>query len=111
MKLENGSIIIENTHLKLTLGLDGKVHSLISKDSGKECIDQDEIMPAFSIKEDRPYNNEIKLAHPNKEMTFEANCASIDGNYLIIGFELVRFWAKIEVEERDEYVTFFRGDM
>lgn len=106
MKLENGSIIIENPHLKLTLGLDGKIYSLISKDSGKECIDQNEIMPAFSIKEDRPYNNEIKLAHPNKEMTFEANCASVDGNYLIIGFELVRFWAKIEIEERDEYVTF-----
>ncbi|MBO5039938.1 MAG: hypothetical protein J6D09_02440 [Clostridia bacterium] len=106
MKLENGSIIIENTHLKLTLGLDGKAYSLICKDSGKECIDQNEIMPAFSVTEDRPVNNELKLSHPNKKMTFESKSAKIEGNALIIGFELVRFFAKIEVEERDEYVTF-----
>ena len=106
MKLENGSIIIENPHLKLTLGLDGKAYSLICKDSGKECIDQNEIMPAFSVTEDRPVNNELKLSHPNKRMTFESKSAKIEGNALIIGFELVRFFAKIEVEERDEYVTF-----
>jgi len=106
MKLENGSIIIENTHLKLTLGLDGKAYSLICKDSGKECIDQNEIMPAFSVTEDRPVNNELKLSHPNKKMTFESKSARIEDNSLIIGFELVKFFAKIEVEERDEYVTF-----
>ena len=106
MKIENGSIIIENPHLKLTLGLDGKAYSLICKDSGKECIDQNEIMPAFSVTEDRPVNNELKLAHPNKEMTFEAKSIRLEDNALIIGFELVRFFAKIEVEERDEYVTF-----
>ncbi len=106
MKLENGSIIIENTHMKLTLGLDGKAYSLICKDSGKECIDPNEIMPAFSVTEDRPFNNEIKLSHPNKRMTFEAKSARIEDNSLIIGFELVKFFAKIEVDERDEYVTF-----
>ena len=106
MKLQNGSIIIENPHLKLALGLDGKAYSLICKDSGKECIDQNEIMPAFSVTEDRPVNNELKLSHPNKRMTFESNSARIEDNSLIIGFELIRFFARIEVEEKDEYVTF-----
>ncbi len=106
MKLQNGQIIIENPHLRLALGEDAKAYSLICKDSGVECIDPDELMPAFSVTEDRPVNNELKLSHPNKKMTFEAKSVRIEDNSLIIGFELVRFFAKIEVEERDEYITF-----
>ena len=66
------SIIIENKELCLTLGEDCIAKSLVCKKTGEECLMQGENLPLFSLTEDRPYNNEIKLAHPNKRTTFQA---------------------------------------
>lgn len=100
------SIIIENKELCLTLGEDCIAKSLICKKTGEECLMQGEDLPLFSLTEDRPYNNEIKLAHPNKKTTFRANRVRREGNNLIVGFELVTFEAIVEVKEADKYVSF-----
>ena len=106
MRKQSNSIIIENKHLRLTLSENGYAESLISLASGEECLDTNELVPMFSLTEERPFNNEIKLAHPNKRMTFGATHVECEGDLLIISFELVRFKASVRVVERDDYVTF-----
>ena len=100
------SIVIETAQMRLTLSKSGYAESLICKANGEECLDQTERVPLCSVTEDRPYNNEIKLAYPNKRMTFASNRLYLRDGHLIVGFELIRFEAEIAVEERDGYVTF-----
>lgn len=66
-------IIFENQLCRLTVGADCIVKSLIVKATGEECLRQDEDIALFSVTQERPFNNEIKLAHPNKRTTYEGN--------------------------------------
>ena len=59
MRKQSNSIIIENKHLRLTLNENGYAESLISLATGEECLDTNELMPMFSVTEERPFNNEI----------------------------------------------------
>ena len=106
MKKQFNSIIIENKHMRLTLGENGVAESLISLATGEECLDKNELLPMFSVTEERPFNNEIKLAHPNKRMTFGATHVECEGDILTISFELIRFKASVRVVEREDYITF-----
>jgi len=99
-------VIIENKHFVLTVGADCIAKSLILKANGEECLMPGEETALFSLTEDRPYNNEIKLAHPNKRTTFEANRVRREGERLIVGFELVTFEAVVTIRETDGYVAF-----
>lgn len=100
------NLIFENKHFVLTVGDDAIAKSLVLKANGEECLVEGENMALFSITEDRPYNNEIKLAHPNKKTTFEANRIRREGNKLIVGFELICFEAVVEVTEAEDYIGF-----
>lgn len=100
------SIIIENKELCLVLGEDCIAKSLICKKTGEECLMQDKNLSFFSLVEDRPYNNEIKLAHPNKRTVFQANRVRREGDNLIVGFEIVKFEAIVAVKEADKYISF-----
>ena len=106
MRIENHEIIIENKRARLILGEDAVAKSLVSLETGEELLNPDELIPFCSITEERPFNNEIKLAHPNKWMRFNANRVRLEENRLYIGFELVKFEAIVEVSELDDYVTF-----
>ena len=106
MRKENSSIIIENSRLRLVIGEDAVAKSLISLQTGEELLNIDELIPFCSITEERPFNNEIKLAHPNKWMRFNANRVRLEDNRLFIGFELVKFEAILEVVENSDYITF-----
>lgn len=99
-------LILENRHFALKLDENCVAKSLIHKATGTECLDTQNLMPMFSVTEPRPYNNEIKLAHPNKKMTFCANRVRREGNRLIVGFELIGFEAVVEVKEADDYIGF-----
>lgn len=99
-------LILENKHFKLELNENCVVQSLVHKATGEQCIDTENAMPLFSLTEPRPYNNEIKLAHPNKKMTFQANRVRREENKLIVGFELIGFEAVVEVKEADDYIAF-----
>lgn len=85
------NIILENEKFILTLTEACIAESLILKSNGEECIALGEKMPFFSLTEERPYNNEIKLAHPNKRTTFGANHIRMEEGRLIVGFELIDF--------------------
>ncbi len=104
------NIVIKNRQFTLTIGEDCAAKSLLYTPEGKpavECLKQDEHTPMFSITEDRPYNNEIKLAYPNREITMQANRVRAEGdNRLIVGFELVGFEAIVEYKVADDYISF-----
>ena len=100
------NLIFETKHYVLTVGEDCIAKSLILKATGEECLMEGEPTALFSLTEDRPYNNEIKLAHPNKKTTFEANRIRREGNRLIVGFELLLFDAVVEVKEAEDYIAF-----
>lgn len=100
------NLVFENARFSLVVGADAIVKELRLKSTGEDCLDHTEETALFSLTEDRPYNNEIKLAHPNKRTTFEANRLRREGDQLIVGFEQILFEAIVEVAVTDEYLTF-----
>ena len=105
-----GQIKLENENFCLTIGSDCTGLSLIHKASGEECLMPGQEMALFSLTEERPYNNEIKLAHPNKRTTFQANRVRMEGEKLIVGFELVTFEAVVAVKITPRYIAFTLED-
>ncbi|MBQ8880530.1 MAG: hypothetical protein IJY69_06805 [Clostridia bacterium] len=103
-------IIIENRHLIMRINENAICESLILKSNDRELIDKSILCPIFSLTEKRPYNNEIKLMHPNKRTTFAAKNASLTDGKLTVYFDLVTFGAEIEVDISDEYVLFRLGE-
>lgn len=72
--------VFENDLCKLTVGADCIVRSLVVKSTGEECLEQNQDISLFSVTQERPYNNEVKLAHPNKRTTFQANSLRREGD-------------------------------
>ena len=100
------TIIIENSAFRLTLGTDCVAYSLIEKKTGKECLSPSLKLPLFTVTEDRPYNNEIKLTYMNKRTEFAANSVERNGDVLTVGFELVSFKAVVKMDIKDTYIRF-----
>ncbi|MBQ2629885.1 MAG: hypothetical protein IJG13_09435, partial [Kiritimatiellae bacterium] len=63
---DTGDIVLENSRLRLVIGADACARSLTVKSSGEELLDTSERIALFSTTQERPFNNEIKLAWPNK---------------------------------------------
>jgi len=102
----SGKIVIENREMRLVFGSDGKAESLIHKASSQECLMRDANVAAFSIIQDMPYDNEIKLTYPAKPKTFDADTLYREENKLIVGFELTDYEAVIDVKITDDYIGF-----
>ena len=100
------SIILENKHYTLKISECGYAESLVHKASGEECLDTAAKTPMFSLTEPRPFNNEIKLAHPNKRTTFYSNRVRYEDGKLVVGFNLIKFEANIGVTLKDDYIAF-----
>ena len=100
------SVVLENDIFSLVLTPDCVAESLVLKANGEECIFTQGKTPFFSLTEERPYNNEVKLAHPNKRTTFEANRVRVENDKLIVGFELVDFEAVVSVRIEPRYMVF-----
>ena len=107
-RLEN--IRLENECFCLQIGRNCVAESLVHKATGTECLMTGEEIALFSLTEERPYNNEIKLAYPNKRTTFQANRVRLEGDKLIVGFELVTFEAVVEVKITPTYIAFVLVD-
>ncbi|MBE6591916.1 MAG: hypothetical protein E7646_07725 [Ruminococcaceae bacterium] len=103
-------ITIENKDFLLKIRSDGSAESLIHKATGRECLDLSTPSKLFSITQDRPFNNEIKLAYCNKRTEFEATSVRRDGDKLIIGFDKVLFQAVVTLKITDSYVSFTLSD-
>lgn len=105
-KISNEDIVIENEDFRLVVGKNGLSKSLIHKHTREECLIPEENIPVFSVTQERPYHNEIKLSHPNRRMTFQANSIRRQGDSLIVGFELVPYEAVILIRETPDYISF-----
>ena len=104
------SIVFENSTVRLTLGADATPLSLLYKPTGEELLYPNSGVKAFSVTQERPYNNEIKLVYMNQRTTFYANSLRLDGNMLSVGFELIHYRALVEVNVTEAYISFtFRG--
>ncbi|MBE6656292.1 MAG: hypothetical protein E7609_05440 [Ruminococcaceae bacterium] len=99
-------IYLENEIFCLTVGEDAEVKSLVLKETGEELLEQDAGVSLFSVTQERPYNNEIKLIHMNKETTFPANRARYEDGKLVIGFDITPFEAVVDVKIAPTYIAF-----
>jgi len=99
-------VVLENKHFLLKVSDDCVAKSLIIKANGEECLKQGSEIPLFSLTQERPFNNEIKLVYPNKKTTFAANRIRREGNKLIVGFEIIKFEAIVKLTEKEDYITF-----
>ena len=120
LTLVAGDVVFENRHMTLRIGEDACAKSLVLKANGEECLTeaarsasapyQTIGVPMFATTQNRPFNNEIKLTHPNKRTTYRANRLRRDGNRLIVGFELAPYEAVVKVDCRDDYLVFTLED-
>ena len=101
-----GAVVLENARLKLIVGDNAVVQSLQVKPSGEECVDPTEQLPLFSVTQDRPFNNEIKLTYPNTQTTYPANSVRQVGDELIVGFEIAPYEARVKVRVAKDYLLF-----
>lgn len=108
--VDSDDVVIENEQFKLIVGSDGISKSLVLKSSNEECLVPGDKIPIFSVTQERPYHNEIKLAHPNKRMTFQANSVKREGDKLIVGFELIPYEAIVRIKETSDYISFSFDD-
>lgn len=102
----NGNIVFENARAKLVIGSDGGAKSLKLTANGEELLDPKEGVALFSVTQKRPFNNEIKLIHPNKRTTYLSNRIRRDGNRLVVGFETIPYEAVVSVETNDAFFAF-----
>ena len=103
---DTNDVIIENDQVRLTIGSDGIAKSLVYKPTNEECLVSGENVPAFTVTQERPFNNEVKLAHPNKRTTFFADTVYREGDKIIVGFEVLPYEAVIKVKETPDYISF-----
>ncbi len=99
-------VVIENDEIRLIISSDGLAKSLIHKPSGMECLTGNKRVPVSTITEPRPYQNEVKLAYPNKKTTFKSNSVRKEGDKLIIGYELIPWEATVRIKTSPDYLAF-----
>ena len=104
-------VVVENDDFRLVVGADAMVKSLIVKKTGIECVRAGEDIAFVTATQDRPFNNEIKLIHPNKRTTYPANSIKLDGNMLTVGFAHKMYEAKIAVKISKRYIAFELVDL
>ncbi len=101
-------IVLSNRRFTLVLSEKGEAVSL--KAGGTETLSPEEPTPFFSVTQERPFNNEVKLAHPNKRTTYPANRLSAEktegGFRLRVGFEIAPYDAFVDVAVRPDYMAF-----
>src|SRR5665648_127645 len=104
--VSSDDVVIENDQMKLIITSDGIAKSLVFKPTNTECLIEGKRVPVSTITEPRPYQNEVKLAYPNKKTTFKSNSVRKEGNKLIIGYELIPWEATVSVKIAPDYLAF-----
>lgn len=99
-------IRFETQTFRLTVGDDAKVKSLVIAATGEEMVDAREGVPLFSVTQERPFNNEIKLMHPNKRTVYPANSLKLEDGRLRVGFETIAYGAFVSVKKGRGYLAF-----
>jgi len=105
-----GDVVVENARFRLVLGDDAAAKSLVLKATGEELLELRDPTPFFSVTQERPFNNEIKLANPNQRTVYSANRVRREGGKLIVGFETALYDAVVSVKTTDDYAAFTLED-
>ena len=100
------TITLETSAMRLVVGTNACTKSLVIKANGEECLDVREGLPLFSVTQDRPFNNEIKLTYPNCQTTYPANSVRREGDELVVGFEIAPYEARVKVRESKGHLLF-----
>ncbi|MFA7065912.1 MAG: hypothetical protein WC199_03930 [Dysgonamonadaceae bacterium] len=103
---QDNDIVIENNELKFILSSKGITKSLIHKPTGQECLMKGIDLPAFSITQERPYDNEHQLAFPAISKEFSSDTIYWFEDKLVVGFELIDYQAYIDLKITDDYIGF-----
>ena len=106
MAANHEGIVIENSEMRLVIGHNGQALSLLHKNSGQECLCPGTGMPAFSITQYRPYDNELQLKYPANPRVFAADSVFREGDHLVVSFELINIVATIGIKVTGSYIGF-----
>ena len=101
-----GSLIFENSRMRLAVGENAVAESLICKKTGEELLIPGANMPLFSVTQERPFNNENKLIYMNQRTTYPAASVRREGDILIVGFSIAPYRALVEVTVTEDYIAF-----
>lgn len=104
--VSSDDVLIENDEIRLIISQDGIAKSLMHKPTGTECLIGNKKVPISTITEPRPYQNEVKLAYPNKKTTFKSNKVRKEGDKLVIGYELIPWEATVKIKTTPDYLAF-----
>ena len=99
-------ITLENAKFRLVLGGGGAAESLMLKATGEELLDRSVRVPFFSVTQERPYNNEIKLVEMHTRTTYPAVSVRMEGEDLVVGFKTAPYEAVVPVKKTDDYIVF-----
>ena len=102
----NGAVVFENARMKLVVGDDARVESLVVKATGEEMVAEGERLPLMTAEQDRPYHNEVKLIHPNKRVVYPAKAVRREGDVLTVDFDCEPFSTEFSVKLTDDYLSF-----
>lgn len=108
--MQSRDILFENAKFRLIVGGDARAKSLLCLETGEECLAPGEELPLFTVTQERPYNNEVKLSHPNKRTVFPAKSARLEDGRLIVGFSIAPYEAVIRVTVKEDYMLFTLED-
>lgn len=103
-------ITLETNSFRLSIDTNAVARSLILLPSGKEMLDKKTRLPILTVTQDRPFNNETKLQHPNTQTIYKANHLRLDNDKLIVGFDTAPYEAVIAISKGDGYLTFTLED-
>ncbi len=103
-------VVVENDDFRLAVGDDACVRSLVVKATGEECVDASLKAPLLSVTQDRPFDNELKLIHPNKRIVYPANSLRREGDLLVFGFAHGMYGAAVRLKVAPRYVAFTLED-
>ncbi|MBQ3342343.1 MAG: hypothetical protein IJG84_10640 [Kiritimatiellae bacterium] len=103
-------ISLENQDFRLVLGDDACAKSLVVKATGEECVDASCKLPFLSVTQDRPFDNELKLIHPNKRVVYPATTLRREGDMLLFGFDHGMYEAVVRARIARGYVLFTLDD-
>jgi len=102
----DADVVVGNARFELRIGADAVPKSLTVKSTGEEMLAPARGRPLFSVTQERPFNNEVKLSYPNARTTYRAKSVTREGDLLRVAFEQAQYEALVRVTETDAYVAF-----
>ena len=99
-------VTMENDDFRLVVGEDACAKSMVVKATGEECLDPALKAPLLTVTQDRPFDNELKLIHPNKRVVSPAVKLRREGDMLLFGFDHGLFEASVRVKVSPRYMLF-----